>query len=104
MSDRLVVRVTRTFFEDLDRQLSPDRGPTGEPSRIDFETVELVPIIEEFATGFSALPTPIPGRSDYRLLIRTGMLFRGMSVTGQLMSDGAVELLRLDIDHGMSWD
>ncbi len=32
------------------------------------------------------------------------MLFRGMSVTGQLMSDGAVELLRLDIDHGMSWD
>ena len=103
MSERLVVRVSTSFFEDLDRQLSSERGPNGQPSRIDFESVELVPIIEEFATGFFELPTLISGRSDYRLLIRTGMLFRAMSVTGQQVQDGAVELLKLEIDLEMDW-
>lgn len=104
MSKRLVVRVNASFFEDLDRQLSSERGPNGEPSRIDFETVELVPIIDEFATGFLKLPTLISGRSDYRILIRTGMLFKGISVTAQQVRDGAVELLNLEIDLDMTWD
>lgn len=104
MSDRLVVRVTPSFREDLDRQLSSDRGPNGEPSKADFESVELGPIVEEFATGFFALPTLISGRHDYRLLVRTGMLFRGMSVTGQQVQDGAVELLKLEIDLNMNWE
>ena len=104
MTKRLNVRVNPSFFEDLDRQLSSHRGSNGEPSRVDFQAVELLPIIEEFATGLSGLPTLMAGRDDYRLLIKTGVLFRGMSVTGQLMNDGAVELLQLEIDTRMIWD
>ena len=43
--DRLAVRVTISFFEDLDRQLRPERGPLGQPSRADFQAFELVEII-----------------------------------------------------------
>ena len=32
------------------------------------------------------------------------MLFRGMSVTGQQVQDGAVELLKLEIDLNMNWE
>ncbi|MBT8240501.1 MAG: hypothetical protein KJN63_04680 [Acidimicrobiia bacterium] len=104
MTDRLVVRVSPRFFEDLDRQLGPERGPHGEPSAIDFQAVELIEIIDEFATGFDQLPRPIEGRDDYRLLIKTGVLVRGISVTAQQVSDGAVELLRLDLDLSQEWD
>lgn len=36
MTVRREVRVTEQFFEDLDRQLGDERGPTGEPSATDF--------------------------------------------------------------------
>jgi hypothetical protein len=35
---------------------------------------------------------------DYRILLGTGRLVRGFSVVGRLASDGAIELLRLEID------
>jgi len=104
LTERLQVRVSDSFYEDLDRQLSSDRGPNGEPSRIDFETVELIAIVDEFASGFEEIPQLIKGRNDYRLLIKTGMLLAGMSVVGQLMSDGVVELLSIDLDLNMRWD
>ena len=104
MSERLVVRVTASFFEVLDRQLSVERGPNGEPSSIDFQSVELVEIIERFATGFDRLSKPIVGREDYRILIKSGVLIRAMQITGQQMPDGSVELLRLDLDLTMDWD
>ena len=44
MTDRREVRATYGFFEDLDRQLSPERGPNGEPSAADFQAIELVSI------------------------------------------------------------
>ncbi len=104
MSDRLVVRVASSFFEDLDRQLGSERGPNGEPSSIDFQTVELIEVIERFATGFHSLSKPINGRDDYRMLIKGGLLVRALHVIGQKMPDGAVELLSLDIDLRMDWD
>ena len=104
MSDeRLVVRATLAFFEDLDRQLGPERGPNGEPSANDFQAFELLEVIDRFATGFFDLPELIHGRREYRLLISAGVLMRGFSVVGQLASDGAVELITLDLDLGTDW-
>jgi hypothetical protein len=102
-AERREVRATVEFFEDLDRQLRSERGPNGEPSTNDFQTYELLEIVERFATGFDELPEVIAGRSDYRVLIATGMLVRGYSVIGQLASDGAVELIGLDLDLGTDW-
>ena len=65
--ERRTVRAKPEFFEDLDRQLRPDRGPNGEPSTNDFQALELLRIVEMFATGFDSLPALIPGRSDYRI-------------------------------------
>jgi hypothetical protein len=102
--DRYQVRATIEFFEDLDRQLRSERGPNGEPSTNDFQTFELLEIVERFASGFDDLPELISGRSDYRLLVSTGILIRGYSVVGQLASDGAVELVALELDLDQTWD
>lgn len=40
----------------------------------------------------------IPGRHDYRILISQGMLVPRFAVVGQLVPDGAVELVQLDVD------
>ena len=104
MSERRTVRTTSSFEDDLHRQLRDERGPNGEPSVADFEAVELPEIIEEFAVDLDKVPPLIRGRSDYRLLIKTGVLFRAISVTAQLVSDGSVELLQLGIDTGQAWD
>lgn len=100
---RRPVRATAAFFEDLDRQLGADRGPRGEPSVGDFQTFEPLSIVDEFATNFDDLPPLVPGRTDYRILISVGRIVRAYSVTGVLTRDGAVELLRLDIDHTHPW-
>jgi hypothetical protein len=92
------VRATARFFQDLDRQLPSERGRRGEPSTNDFQTFELLRIVETFAEQFYALPELIPGWPDYRLLIATGTVVPAFSVLGQLASDGAVELIQLDID------
>ncbi len=101
--ERREVRATLEFFQDLDRQLHGERGPSGDPSTNDFQTFELLEIVERFATGFERLPELIPGRRDYRVLISTGVLVRAYSVVGQLGRDGAVELVSLEIDVGHDW-
>lgn len=95
---RREVRAAASFFEDLERQLGDERGPNGEPSTTDFQTFELLNIVERFATRFDDLPALIPGRSDYRVLITTGVLVRAYAVVGQLRPDGAIELIGLDFD------
>lgn len=99
MSDeRLIVRATASFFEDLDRQLPVQRGAHGEPSVNDFQVFELLRIVDRFASGFDDLPELIPGRPDYRIFIGTGVLAPMVSVIGQKSPDGAVELVQLDLD------
>jgi hypothetical protein len=95
---RRVVRATADFFQDLDRQLRPERGPAGQPSANDFQVFELIRIVDRFATGFDELPEFIRGRPDYRILISAGMLVARFAVVGQLAADGAVELVQLDLD------
>jgi len=38
---RRIVRATASFFQDLDRQLGPERGADGEPSSNDFQVFDL---------------------------------------------------------------
>jgi hypothetical protein len=100
---RRVVRATPDFFVLLDQQLGNERGPNGEPSSVDFETYELISIIDEFATGWDDLPEQIPGRPGYRLLIKTGRLVPMLSVVGQIAPDGAIELIDIAIDLRGPW-
>lgn len=97
-ADRKAVRATPQFFEDLDRQLAPERGLSGEPSVHDFQVFELLRIVDQFAVGFAEMPELIVGRSNYRILITSGVLVPRLSVIGQLAPDGAVELIRLHLD------
>ena len=88
MGERLPVRATAAFFDDLDRQLPAERGPNGERSTNDFQVFELFRIVERFAVAFADLPEPIPGRSDYRILVSAGTLVAGWAVIGQLAATG----------------
>jgi predicted KAP-like P-loop ATPase len=100
---RRIVRVRPTFFEDLDRQLSPERGTAGEPSAHDFLALDLLRAVEEFATAFDDLPPLIADLDDYRVLISSGVLLPRFSIVGQLADDGAVELVELEIDLESGW-
>jgi hypothetical protein len=101
--ERREVRATLDFFHDLDRQLRSERGPNGEPSTSDFQTFELLEIVEKFAVGFDDLPALIPGRDDYRILISAGVVVRAYSVVGQESPDGSIELVALDLDMDIDW-
>ena len=52
MNERRSVRVDPRFLEQLDAQLGEERGPNGEPSRIDFLRFELPAIEDDFALRF----------------------------------------------------
>ena len=104
MTGRRVVRATQDFFEDLDRQLGRERGPNGEPSTADFQTLDLLRIVDRFATEFDTLPELIVGRPDYRVLVTTGYVIAGYAVVAQLAGDGAVELVQLDLDSRLGWE
>jgi hypothetical protein len=100
---RRVVRATARFFNDLDRQLPAERGPNGEPSANDFQVLDLLRIVEEFATRWDELPELLHGRSDYRILLATGNVVARFAVIAQLATDGAIELVQLDLDTGFEW-
>jgi len=101
--ERCEVRATLDFFRPLDRYLPPERGPDGELSTSDLQTFELLEIVEKFALGFDGFPRLIPERDDYRTLISTGIVVRGYTVIAQVLADGAIELLALDIDTDLDW-
>ncbi len=96
------VRVDPRFFEQLDAQLGPDRGPHGEPSATDFLLIDLPAIADTFAERFDELPALIPGRDDYRIVITTGRLVARLSVIGQL-AGRAVVLVGVELDLEADW-
>jgi hypothetical protein len=100
VTTRRQVRVAEAFFEQLDEQLRPDRGPNGEPSATDFLVIDLPPIVDRFATGFDELPELIEGVPSGRMLIITGRLVRHLVVYGLEAPDGAVDLVGIDLDLG----
>ncbi|MFT5530769.1 MAG: hypothetical protein ACI91O_000782 [Candidatus Poriferisodalaceae bacterium] len=103
MSKRRPVRVDQRFLEQLDAQLGSERGPDGEPSRLDFLRFELPAIEDDFAVRFEQLAEVIPGRPDYRQIITAGRLVSGIAIVGQLGSDGSVLLLGVELDLGQKW-
>ena len=64
---------------------------------------ELIRTVDRFAVDFDVLPRLIAESDDYRVLVMSGTLVSGFSVIGQLASDGAVELVQLDIDLELDW-
>jgi hypothetical protein len=90
--------VTADFFEAVEQQLPAERGPDGEPSAHDFLAVDLLAIVEHFENDWDKLPELIAGRPDYRQLIGTGRMVYGYVAIGQLASDGAVELVGIQLD------
>ncbi len=103
MSERRRVRVDARFLEQLDARLGEERGPNGEPSRVDFLRFEFPAIEDDFALRFEELPEVIPDRSDYRQVITSGRLVAGIAIVGQLTADGSVLLLGVELDLGPSW-
>lgn len=103
-SDRRPVRIVSSFFDDLDAQLPHERGPNGEPSVHDFQVHELLRVVDQIATEWDELPELIHGRPDYRILTAAGILVPVFSVVAQLASDGAIELVELDVDLDVGWE
>ncbi len=98
MTTRRPVRVDQAFFDDLDLQLGSNRGPNGEPSSTDFIVIDLPTIVDEFADNFDALPIAYPDRPDYRILVVGGTLAAASVVIGQLVADGSIVLLGIELD------
>ena len=92
------IRVDPHFFAELDNQLSESRGPNGEPSASDFLVIDLPTISDAFAEHFDEFPAVYPDRDDYRYLVVTGKLVKAALVIGQLMADGSIVLISIDID------
>lgn len=96
------VRPLPEFFHALDQQLSDERGPNGEPSRYDFLSLELPEAMEDFALLWESLPCSVPGREDYRILVKRGHLVAAMSIEAQLSPvSGVIELV--DIHLELTW-
>jgi len=97
VSERREVRVTREFFEQVDRALPAERvGLT--PSRSDFLASDLFTIIDTFRSSWDDLPRYVPGRDEWRVLITTGRLVPYLEVVGVLALDGAVDLVLITMD------
>lgn len=103
-SDRRAVRISSSFFDDLNAQLPHERGPNGEPSVHDFQVYELLRVVDRIATEWDDLAELIAGRADYRILTAAGILVPVFSVVAQLTSDGAIELVEIDIDLDVGWE
>lgn len=98
MTERRTVRVSDTFFDQLDSYFGRERGPFGEPSATDFIVLELPAIVERFATDFDGLPEIVDGVSAGRMLITSGVLVQAIAVFGLAVSDTAVDLIGLTVE------
>ena len=97
--ERRIVRVSASFFDQLDEQLRPERGPHGEPSATDFVVLELPSVVERFASDFDSLPELFEGTPGARVLIALGLLVHAFAVYGVLVTDGSVELIGISIEE-----
>ena len=66
--------------------------------------MDLPTIAEVFAESFDDLPAMFDGRTDYRYLVSTGSLVAAAVVVGQLVADGTIVLVGIDIDLGQRRD
>ena len=97
MTRRVEVRLSDSFFEELEAQLGLERGPAGEPSVTDFLVIDLPAIVERFASRFDTLPEAIEGVPSVRMFIGTAILARAFVVHGVEVSNGIVELVGVEL-------
>ena len=91
---RRVVRTTEDFWAALD-----DAMPVGsDPSWHSFAAHDLPRAVEQFASDWDTLPTFIPGRHEYRILIAPGEVVAAYAIEAQLAPDGAVDLITITVD------
>lgn len=95
---RRAVRVSESFFEQLDVLLPADRGPGGEPSATDFLVIDLPAVVDQIATTFDDLPEVIEGVPSARMLISTGRLVRYFAVYCLEATDGSIDLIGIDVE------
>jgi len=97
VTKRREVRVAESFFDELDLQLSRERGPNGEPSATDFLVVDLPAVVEVFAAEFDSLPESIGGVGSMRMFIGTSTLTNAFVVYGIETSAGVIELIGIEL-------
>jgi len=98
VTQRREVRVSNTFFDELDLQLGAERGRDGEPSATDFLVIDLPAIVERFSSGFDDLPEVVAGLDSARMFIGTSALVRAYVIYGLEVSVGLVELIGIEIE------
>jgi hypothetical protein len=85
---------------DLELLGWPRPGPTRRQGAVlhAFAARDLPDAVERFALEWDDLPTLIPGRPEYRLLIGVGQVVAFYAIEAQLAPEGAVELVSVTID------
>ena len=100
MSGRREVRVSESFFHQLDAQLGSSRGPDGQPSATDYLLIELPTVVDRFASEFEELAEMVTGVGTARMLVTTGTLVPASVVYGLEVVGGAIELIGIELDRG----
>ncbi len=95
---RRLVRVAPSFFDRLDELLPEQRSATGVPSSTDFLLHEIPPIIDRLAGNYESVTLVVPEAPEVRVHLTTGALVPYMAIYTVLATDGAVEIIYLDID------
>ena len=103
MPDRLV-RFRPSFFDDLDRQLPPDRSATGAPSAADFLIYDLPPIRDLLAADFESATTVVAGVDRLRVFLGAGTLVRNIAVYAHVALDGQVDVVGVDLERSAEAD
>lgn len=65
-------------------------GPRGRAIGTDFLVLDLLAIVERFATDFDGLPEIVEGVPQASVLIATGRLVRAVAVYGLLVTDAVL--------------
>lgn len=99
MSQRRQVRVSPSFFDRLDQLLPEERSATGAPSTADFLLHEIPPLIDMLAGDYEETTLRIDAVPGVRVLIAAGVLVAHVAIYAVLATDGAVEIIYLEIDN-----
>jgi hypothetical protein len=101
LSERRQVRVSPSFFDRLDQLLPAERSASGAPSTADFLLHEIPPLIDVLAMEYDTTTLAVEGVPGVRVLIAAGVLLPYLAVFTLVASDGAIEIIYLEIDNAL---
>ncbi len=99
MSQRRQVRVSPSFFDRLDELFPAERGVSGAPSTADLLLHEIPPLIDVLAVDYNQITLAVEGVAGVRVLIAAGILVPYVALYTVVASDGAIEIIYLEIDE-----